>query len=151
MNVFLLTIAEEAFARRTSMDYPASFSHKHHPKEHAIFGYCLRRFKFSSTGRQKSASRLSDERATLIRPLKGFGQGAVEVLDEGQDLGLQIFNRDKAAAFEQAPHQNAEPNLNLVELGLVCVSLPSQGEESRPGRQASAWRGTSPGRCRLPG
>ena len=48
-------------------------------------------------------------------PSKGLAKYIVEILDEIQDPPAQVVKRDEAGAFEQAPRQNGEPDLGLIE------------------------------------
>ncbi len=62
---------------------------------------------------------LSGKSLALIGPAKRLCHGSVEILDKGQDFGLEIGHRDEVAAFEQLASENAEPKLNLVQPGSV--------------------------------
>src|SRR3954471_5160527 len=55
------------------------------------------------------------EHLTREGPLERLGQHFVEVADEVQDLGPQVVRGGEAASANDAPDQNAEPNLDLVQ------------------------------------
>src|SRR3954465_3286713 len=73
-----------------------------------------------------------------VEPADGLGHRPVEVVDERQDPRLQLLGRTEAGAAEQLPHQDAEPDLDLIEprgvLGRVDEpdSVARIGEEGRP-------------------
>src|SRR4051794_28808886 len=48
-------------------------------------------------------------------PLERLGQDFVEVVDEVEDLGAQVFLGGEAATADDAAGQDAEPDLHLVE------------------------------------
>ena len=56
----------------------------------------------------------------MIGPLEGLGHRPVVIVDKSKDLGLQVLNGGERTPFEQLAHQNAEPDLDLVEKG-DCV------------------------------
>ena len=47
----------------------------------------------SSTRRRKTSSSLGGQSLALIGPFERFGHGAVVIVDEGKDFGLQVLNR----------------------------------------------------------
>jgi hypothetical protein len=63
-----------------------------------------------------SGSQLGGQVAAGARPLEGLGV-PIEVVDEGQDALPQFGGRGEAGPLEQPPHQDAEPNLDLIEPG----------------------------------
>src|SRR5262245_30930 len=73
-----------------------------------------------------------------VEPLDGFGHGAVEVVDEGQNPVLEILPRGEAGSAEELAHQDAEPNLDLVEPGAVlggvheADAVARRRQEGRP-------------------
>src|SRR3954465_12404305 len=75
-----------------------------------------------------------------VEPADGLGHRPVEVVDERQDPRLEILDRAEAGAAEQLSHQDAEPDLDLVEprgvLGGVDEPDPVArvGQEGRPAR-----------------
>src|SRR5947199_8580512 len=48
-------------------------------------------------------------------PFEGLGHHLVEVLNEVQNLRSQVFLGGKTAAADDAPDQDAEPDLHLVQ------------------------------------
>src|SRR5215472_6818772 len=52
---------------------------------------------------------------SLVGPLEWLGHGAIEVVDEGEHLVLQIFDRAEVAAPQELAHQDAQPDLDLVQ------------------------------------
>src|SRR6266498_579702 len=67
-----------------------------------------------STAFRKSLSGSRLKRATCIGPAKGLGH-AIEVLDKSQDLRPQIILGCEVAALDHPPHQDAEPDFDLIE------------------------------------
>src|SRR5271163_4734148 len=55
------------------------------------------------------------QRASGVGPLEWLGQRFVEIRDEGQDFLAQILHGRKVASLDHAPHQDAEPNLDLIQ------------------------------------
>ena len=55
------------------------------------------------------------ERPAGIRPAKRFAEDVIEVTDEVEHAGSQIFERGKAGALEQSAREDGEPDLDLVE------------------------------------
>ena len=54
------------------------------------------------------------ERLLSIGPFKGFGHCSIEILDKSQHASLQILHRGETGTPQELPHQNTEPQLNLV-------------------------------------
>ncbi len=64
---------------------------------------------------RKAARVLGRQRPTGVSPFERLGQGAIEIGDEVQDALLQVVHRGEVATLQQTPHQNAEPELDLVQ------------------------------------
>ncbi len=54
---------------------------------------------------------------TCVFPVKRFCHRVVEVQNKVHDLEAQMSNRYEIPSSEQAPCQDAKPNLNLIEPG----------------------------------
>src|SRR5207245_7638990 len=72
-----------------------------------------------------------------VRPTEGLAQDLVEVFDERERARSQVVDRSEAGSLEEAPRQDGEPDLNLVEPRAVtgCVDeSDSMGEilQKRP-------------------
>ena len=44
-----------------------------------------------------------------------MGQSLVEIVNKGQDPLLEVLHREETATFEQAAHQDTEPDFDLIE------------------------------------
>src|SRR5262249_25535848 len=96
----------------------------------------------TSTARQERLTRrlLLYQGPGGVEPADGFGHRPVEVVDEGQDLGLEVRKRGEAPAPQQLAHQDAKPDLDLVQPravpGRVGEADPVAGvaQEGRPAR-----------------
>ena len=55
------------------------------------------------------------KRPTRVRPAERLSEHVVEVRDELRRAGAQILERSEAGALEQAPRQDGEPDLDLVQ------------------------------------
>ena len=55
------------------------------------------------------------QRPAGIRPAKRFAEDVIEVTDEVEHAGSQIFERGKAGALEQSAREDGEPDLDLIE------------------------------------
>ena len=60
---------------------------------------------------------LRDQRPAGVGPLERLGHGPIEVVDEIQDPLFQVVHRSKTSPFEQAPHQDTKPQLDLIQPG----------------------------------
>ena len=70
-----------------------------------------------STPAEKFVYTSSRQRFACIGPLKRLGHSSIEVLDEVNQRLMQLLDGVETGAFEQAPHQDAKPNLDLIEPG----------------------------------
>src|ERR1700749_590639 len=52
-------------------------------------------------------------------PLERFGEGAIEIGNEGFDASLQVFFGSEAGAAQEFAREDGEPDLDLVEPGSV--------------------------------
>ena len=73
----------------------------------------------TSTRTRKSLGGLDGQSFALIGPLEGFSHGAVVIVNESQNLGLQILDRSERTASEELAHQDGEPNLDLIHPGTM--------------------------------
>ncbi len=82
---------------------------------------------------------LDNERSPLVGPAKRLRR-LIVVLNEGQDPLTQRLQRRKTRSFQCAPHQEAEPHLDLVEPRVLatCRIRPSQLDG-----QSSQYKGSS--------
>src|SRR5213075_2214634 len=55
------------------------------------------------------------KRPTRVRPAERLSEHVVEVRNELRRAGAQILERSEAGALEQAPRQDGEPDLDLVQ------------------------------------
>src|SRR5262249_30247176 len=55
------------------------------------------------------------QRAASVGPAKRFGQRLVEIVDEVNDALSQGCQRWKISTLQDAPYQDAEPDLDLVQ------------------------------------
>src|SRR5947208_14536845 len=70
-----------------------------------------------STPAEKFAYTSSRQRLVCIGPLERLRHSSVEVLDEVDQRLMQLLDGVETGAFEQAPNQDAKPNLDLIEPG----------------------------------
>ena len=68
-----------------------------------------------STCGRKFISDLSCQRTASIGPLEWFGHGFVEIVNKGQHPLAEFLHRGETASFEEAPHQDAEPDFHLIQ------------------------------------
>ena len=54
------------------------------------------------------------ERLCLISPAKAICHGAVEVVDEGVELGYPVVNRNEVSASDHLAGEDREPDFDLV-------------------------------------
>ena len=54
-----------------------------------------------------------------IVPLEGLGHGAIEVVDEVKDFGLEVSLTGETGPSQQLPHENGEPDFDLIEPGTM--------------------------------
>src|SRR5207248_8385702 len=71
----------------------------------------------ASTPAEKFVYTSSRQRLACIGPLERLRHSSVEVLDEVDQRLMQLLDGVETGAFEQAPNQDAKPNLNLIEPG----------------------------------
>ena len=63
--------------------------------------------------------RLATEGLALEGPLEGLGHGAVEVVDESEDLGAQVVLRGEVAPTEDPLDEDTEPDFTEPNLAHV--------------------------------
>ena len=73
----------------------------------------------TSTWTRKSLGGLDGQSFPLIGPPERLGHGAIVVVNESQDFGLQILDRCERTATEQLADQDREPDRNLAHPGAM--------------------------------
>src|ERR671917_2321075 len=74
-------------------------------------------FEQPTTPAEKFVYTSSRQRLACIGPLERLGHSSIEVLDEVDQRLMQLLDGIETGAFEQAPNQDAKPNLDLIEPG----------------------------------
>src|SRR5262249_53910278 len=126
--------------RATAQERPKTVSRAQQP---LTWGPGPRRWPSRSASVQPASSRASASTARQgrltrrfllfhgpggVEPADGFGHRPVEVVDEGEDLGLEVRKRGEAGAAQQLAHQDAKPDLYLVQPRAV----PGRVDEADP-------------------
>src|SRR5205807_5087455 len=68
----------------------------------------------TTTPAEKFVYPSSRQRLACIGPLKRLRHSSIEVLDEVDQRLMQLLDGVETGAFEQAPNQDAKPNLDLI-------------------------------------
>src|SRR2546430_9623895 len=80
-------------------------------------GTSLSHYPPTTTPAEKFVYTSSRQRLACIGPLERLCHSSVEVLDEVDQRLMQLLDGVETGAFEQAPNQDAKPNLDLREPG----------------------------------
>jgi len=63
---------------------------------------------------RKFITGLSCQGTPDIGPLERFGHGLVEIVNKGQNMLAEFLHGCTTGPFEEAPHQDAEPDFHLI-------------------------------------
>src|SRR5918911_5479743 len=89
--------------------------------------------RYTSTPAGKFVYTSSRQRLACIGPLERLGHSGIEVLDEVDQRLMQLLDGIETGAFEQAPNQDAKPNLNLIEPGGMLGGIDQADPMARIG------------------
>ncbi len=93
---------------------------------------------YTSTASRKFLGSLGTSRRPFVGPVKGPIGSAVVVGNKGQDALAQLRDGNPTGASQQAAHQNAEPDLNLVEPETVFGSVDEANAMAGVGEKGGA-------------
>src|SRR5436305_3034151 len=86
-----------------------------------------------STPAEKFIYTSSRQRLACIGPLKRLRHSSIEVLDGIDQRLMQLLDGVETGAFEQAPNQDAKPNLDLIESGGMLGGIDKADPMARIG------------------
>ena len=58
---------------------------------------------------------LRGQGTSRVRPFEWFGHRPVEVVNKSQNTLAELHHRGETSPLEQAAHQDAEPEFNLIQ------------------------------------
>src|SRR5919109_2335408 len=87
----------------------------------------------TSTPAEKFVYTSSRQRLACIGPLKRLRHSSIEVLDEVDQRLMQLLDGVETGTFEQAPNQDAKPDLNLIEPGGMLGGIDKADPMARIG------------------
>ena len=94
----------------------------------------------TSASWQKCSTGLRFQWTPRIGPLKRFGHGLIEVVDEIKDLLFQVIYGGETGAFEQASRQDTKPDLDLIEPRSMLGGIDESDAMRRIGQECGSGR-----------
>jgi hypothetical protein len=66
---------------------------------------------------------LGYRRTACIGPLERLGHDLIEIVNKGQYTLTSLLHRAETGPFEQAPHQDTEPDFHLIQPGTMLWGI----------------------------